>query len=130
MRARKASKPAAADTARELRGNAKLDQPSARKLPRKKCSLQVAAYDGRLRLEAVRPRQARTNSRPARLNRGRRDPTVFAIAKALHDRRLIPCPHVVELLQRIHRDHPALSFSDFLTAIHLAYLHDRPGGNA
>jgi hypothetical protein len=55
MRARKASKPAAADTARELRGNAKLDQLSARKLPRKKCSLQVAVYDGRLRLGAVRP---------------------------------------------------------------------------
>jgi hypothetical protein len=59
MRARKASKPAAADTARELRGSAKLDQLSARKLPRKKCSLQVAVYDGRLRLGAVRPRQAR-----------------------------------------------------------------------
>jgi hypothetical protein len=55
MRARKASKPAAADTARELRGNAKLDQLSARKLPRKKCSLQVAVYDGWLRLGAVRP---------------------------------------------------------------------------
>jgi hypothetical protein len=55
MRARKASKPAAADTARELRGNAKLDQLSARKLPRQKCSLQVAVYDGRLRLGAVRP---------------------------------------------------------------------------
>jgi hypothetical protein len=55
MRARKASKPAAADTARELRGNAELDQLSARKLRRKKCSLQVAVYDGRLRLGAVRP---------------------------------------------------------------------------
>lgn|SRR5262249_14770528 len=57
MRARKASKPAAADTARELRGNAKLDQLSARKLPGKKW--QVAVYDGRLRLGAARPRQAR-----------------------------------------------------------------------
>jgi len=59
MRARKASKPAPANTARELRGNAKLDQLSARKLPRKKCSLQVAVYDGRLRFGAVRPRQVR-----------------------------------------------------------------------
>jgi hypothetical protein len=58
------------------------------------------------------------------------DPTVFAIAKALHDRRLIPYPHVVELLQGIDRDRPALSFSDFVTESHLAYLHDRPGGKA
>jgi hypothetical protein len=246
MRARKASKPAAADTARELRGNAKLDQLSARKLPRQKCSLQAAVYDARLRLGVVQPRQARDRgARRARaaalaslptspapptpsgslllarwrhdppppeqqsrvvdhlawrakpdvfafnvslggyrtaeaailksigavagipdivvVSRGhesglarrgpwlkragrelvgpcpvcdgrdrfgdaRVDPSVFAIAKAPHDRRLYP--HVVELLQGIDRDHPALSFSGFVTAIHLAYLHDRPGGNA
>jgi hypothetical protein len=59
------------------------------------------------------------------------DPKVISVVRAIHDRKLIPCEHVIEILQDIDNTHPALSFSDFVKAIRLALLGSRePRGRA
>lgn len=55
---------------------------------------------------------------------------VVAVAKILHDRRLIPIADVVDLLHAIDRKLPDLSFADFVVAVHVAYLQHEPGGRA
>jgi hypothetical protein len=54
---------------------------------------------------------------------------VIDIADTVHAN-LVVCQHVVSVLKTIHAKYPALSFSDFLTAMKLVELATRePGGH-
>jgi hypothetical protein len=78
---------------------------------------------------------ARSNTRPDRLQairvrivNARVDPAVVAVVKVLHDRKLVSCEHVLEMLRDISDEHPELRFRDFVIALHIAVLGNQPGG--
>lgn len=56
------------------------------------------------------------------------DPAIIAVVKVLHDRKLVPCEHVLEMLRDIGDEHPKLQFRDFVLALHIAALGNQPVG--
>jgi hypothetical protein len=55
------------------------------------------------------------------------DPPVVAVVKVLHDRKLVPCEHVLEMPRDISDEYPELRFRDFVLALHIAVLGNQPG---
>jgi hypothetical protein len=55
-------------------------------------------------------------------------PEVVAVVKVLHDRKLVPCEHVLEMLRDISDEHPELCFRHFVLALHIAVLGNQPAG--